>query len=189
MGVNQAEVLKTATLAFPEPIVEPTPQPVVVFEDDFNAELIHRDVAPFGTSVRTGNDLANWTITGEVDVVGLDTNNLSFADNFQGNGTYLDMAGFVNGTIDSGPLILSAGTYRLSFKMGNMGGAGNTLEVSGLFSETFSPTATSVLTQITRTSVVSTATTANLVFAEIGPNDASGSALDDVKLEFLHSGG
>ena len=181
---NQAVVIKTGTAAAN---VEPTPEPVVVFQDDFNAELILRNVAPLNTSLRSGNDLANWTITaGNVDMVGLDTNNVPFADNFPGNGTYLDMGGSVNGTIDSGPLSLSAGTYQLSFKIGNMGGLGNTLNVSlGLFSEPLSPTATSVLTQINRTIVVSTATTANLVFAEIGPDGPSGSALDDVVLEFL----
>ena len=158
----------------------------VVFQDDFNAELILRIVPPLGTSLRSGTDLANWTITaGNVDVVGLDTNSVSFADNFPGNGTYLDMGGTVNGTIDSGPISLSAGTYQLSFKIGNMGGPGNTLNVSlgGLYSESFSPTATSVLTQINRIIVVSTGTTASLVFAEIGQfNDPSGSALDDVLL-------
>ena len=152
-----------------------------VFSDTFDSE----DLAANCTS------LANWTVTaGNVDVIGPGS-----ADFYPGNGNYLDLEGCANGTIQSPSLSLSGGTYQLSFEIGHPNSAlGNTLLVSvgSLFGQSF--TAPTALTLTTVSFGVLTSTTESLVFQEIGPlfndiRDCSGSALDDVKLEFLHSGG
>ena len=143
----------------------------VVFQDDFEAETLGAQT------------LTNWTVTpaGGIDVIGP-----GFADMYPGNGLYVDMAGCTNGTITSPSLTLPAGTYQLSFEMGfDFQGStfNNALLVSlGSFSQSFP--APLQLTLTTVTILVPTATTANLVFQETGPNDCGGTSLDDVLLIF-----
>ena len=77
----------------------------LVFQDDFEAETLRTQ------------SLTNWTVTPATN--GIDVIGPGFADEYPGNGLYLDMAGCTNGTITSPPLTLAAGTYQLSFEIGN----------------------------------------------------------------------
>lgn len=148
---------------------------VVVFQDTFDGE-------PLAGNSTT---LTNWTVTaGNVDVIGP-----GFADIYPGNGNYLDMEGCANGTIQSPPLSLTAGTYQLTFEIGknpsgsfgpNVDNNGLQVSLGGLFNQFF--LAPSSLTPISVTIVVPTSTTASLVFQEIGVSNCAGSVLDDVKL-------
>ncbi len=127
--------------------------------------------------------LTYWNATsGTVDVIGL-----NFADIYPGNGNYLDMDGLANGAIRTkNTFSLAPGTYELSFEIGNNpGGTNNQLRATlgSVFDETFP--AQTALTPVVRQFTVSTAVSAALVFAEIGPSDAYGSVLDDVKLVWL----
>ena len=146
----------------------------LVFQDDFEAETL-------GTQ-----SLTKWTVTPTTS--GIDVIGPGFADEYPGNGLYLDMAGCTNGTITSPSLTLAPGTYQLSFEIGNNPAStlsDNALLVSlgGLFNQSF--TAPAVLTLTTKTIVVTTPTTASLVFQETGASNCGGSVLDDVLLILL----
>lgn len=148
----------------------------VLFQDDFESESLAAPVS----------SLANWTITGSVDVIGDDGAGNTNADEYPGNGLYLDMDGTCgNGTITSPSLTLPAGTYQLSFEIGNnpatsLSDNALTVSLGGLFSESF--TAPLALTLKTRTFVSLTSTTESLVFSETGTGNCGGSILDDVLL-------
>ena len=79
-----------------------------VFEDNFDTEPSSYHI----TSLR------NWTVTGNVDVIGPER-----SDYYPNNGNYLDLDGTdpcASSTIQSIPISLSAGTRpRLSFRLGN----------------------------------------------------------------------
>ncbi len=143
-----------------------------LFQDNFDSES-------HGLSKKS---LTNWNVTaGNVDVIGS-----RFYDLYPGNGTYLDMDGTpaANATIETKQLFnLTAGTYQLSFKLGNNTFSGNKLlvQVGSVFSEIFD--ATSTLTSISRSFSVTTPTSVSLLFAEKGPADQGGSILDNVMLE------
>ena len=146
---------------------------VTVFQDTFDSESL----------AGNATTLANWTVTaGNVDVIGP-----TFANLYPGNGNYLDMAGCTNGTMQSRSLNLPPGTYQLSFEIGNNpdGLDNNRLQVTlgALFNQSF--TAPATLTLITKTIVVTTTTTASLVFKETGDFNCGGTVLDDVLLALL----
>ena len=153
---------------------------VTVFHDDFEAETLG------------AQSLTNWTVTpatNGIDVIG-DDGFGTFADEYPGNGLYVDTAGCTNGAIQSPPLKFSPGTYQLSFEIGNNPfnvSDINELQVTlgALFDQPFTVTAPAALTLTTKTIVVTTSTTASLVFQETGTNNCGGSVLEDVLLILL----
>ncbi len=168
--------------------VGPARAETVVFEDTFDAE-------PTGQQI---SSLANWTVTGNVDV---DPLSWGF-DPYPGNGHYIDLDGSnscASSIIETAPIALGPGTYRLSFELGSNtygGGADNALfvQLGSLYTETFDPspedydpgTVQLDLTPVSRLIAVGTATTATLLFQETDPTpDCGGSMLDDVVLAFI----
>ena len=160
----------------------------IIFQDDFEAETL-------GTQ-----SLTNWTVTpatNGIDAIGDDGFGDFFANVHPLNGFYVDMAGCTNGTITSPSLTLPAGTYQLSFKIGN--NPFNAFDINRLqvtlgvgineaFDEAFD--AQAALTLITRTFNVTTSTTASLVFQETGTifndiRDCGGTVIDDVLLTLV----
>ena len=145
-----------------------------IFYDTFDADAY--------TNPNPTMSLINWNITvGNVDVLGP-----AYADYYPGNGRYLDMAGLTNGTIETTALFnLSPGTYELSFEIGDPS-TNSMLQVDlgSVFSESFqgAPAIGSPLALITRQFSVLSATTAKLVFAEVGPDNAGGTVINDVSL-------
>lgn len=162
----------------------------VVFSDTFDSETQGQGVTA----------LTNWTVTGNVDVVGAGS---GVYDGYPGNGTYIDLDGSNTGTtscasstIQSPAIALGPGNYTLSFEFGSNtfgGGQDNGLQVQlgSVFSETFFPspvdskqaTAQLDLTRIARRIKVGAATSASLVFQETDATaDCGGTILDDVLL-------
>ncbi len=125
--------------------------------------------------------LSQWTVDRDsIDLIGT-----GYFDFYPGNGLYLDMDGSTgansNGQITT-LLSFGAGTYTVSFDLGNNpGGGNNSLTVSlGNWTETFFTTGYPALTTITRT--FSTAG-GQLRFSQGGPSDQQGSILDNVSLQ------
>lgn len=146
----------------------------VVFQDNFNSEN-------GGSPVLNLPTLSQWTVDRDsIDLIGT-----GYFDFYPGNGLYLDMDGSTgansNGQITT-LLSFGAGTYTVSFDLGNNpGGGNNSLTVSlGNWTETFFTTGYPALTTITRT--FSTAG-GQLRFSQGGPSDQQGSILDNVSLQ------
>ena len=140
-----------------------------LFEDTFDTE-------PKGLNV---TDLTNWqVITGNVDVIG----DPAFFDLFPGNGTYVDMAGSTNGSLESKTLFeLTPGDYELAFDIAsNLGG--NVLNFSVGSLTNGSMNAPAMFETVTHPFTVNMTTNARILFEEVGPLDAGGSVLDDVRL-------
>ena len=146
-----------------------------IFEDNFDSEN-------FGTSQMGSGVLTNWDITsGQTDIIGF-----GFFDVFpNGDGKYLDMAGSTNGTIETVVVLtLVPGSYELSFDIGLVNGfSGNTLNFSigNLLIDSVSP-GTDTYTNITRNFLVSSTTSENIIFSEVGVDDVSGTILDNILL-------
>lgn len=101
-----------------------------VFKDSFDQEAPALGVT----------QLAHWTITGNVDVIGEG----SPFDLYPGHGRYIDLDGSpcAASTMRSPPIRFTRGSYLLSFRLGSNpygGGLDNELQVElgGLFGETF----------------------------------------------------
>ena len=161
-------------------LISPASAQTVVFQENFNNVPGGNHASP--------SQVGAFTITaGDVDVI------------TQGVGDRaLDMEGCTNGTIQTTtPLSLSPGSYQLSFEIGRNPSASNNkpnndptngLRVT-LGSLIYPPlffSAPFTLTTETVPFVVTTSTTANLVFREIGVQNCAGSILDDVVLT-LHT--
>lgn len=142
-------------------------QAAVLFQDNFDSETLD-----LGKTT-----LANWNVTaGNIDVY----------SPYSGQGNSLDMDGTpaANATIETKQLFdFVAGTYQLSFKIGNNTFTNNSIlvQLGSVFSESFD--ATSTLTSIARSFTITAPTSAKLSFTEKGPADRGGSVLDDVVLE------
>lgn len=155
---------------------------ITIFSDDFNSE------GPVDTFNYTG--FANWTVApGTVDLIGAG----GAYDLFPGNGLYVDLDGStgVAGTMTSIGIGVTPGNYVLSFMLGgNARSAPNdTVNVSvdtGFAAQGYSLASSDPLALQTIPFVVGSATTINLVFANLG-GDNTGAILDNVTLERLES--
>lgn len=160
-----------------------TAQAATVFTDDFNGE--NGSTPVLGTT-----SLSRWNVVdGNVDLIGNGLNGASY-DFYPGHGYYLDLDGTgrsgrgntSNASIET-TQVFGAGSYMVSFLLGNNPGGGssvNPLTVSlGSYSTIlnttgyppFSPVTLSVLT-----------TGGRLSFAQGGSADQQGSIIDNVEV-------
>lgn len=152
----------------------------VIFQDNFDSEA-----GAAGNSSLNYTGFSNWTVTeGTVDVVSTGGWGITCAG---GSGKCVDLDGSTGnaGTFSSNLLLLSAGTYTLSFDIsGNQRGAGNDsllVTLGSFVSESFVLASSNPWTTITRSFTVSGNTSDYLVFNHAG-GDNIGIMLDNVSL-------
>jgi hypothetical protein len=153
----------------------------IIFIDNFNTEA-----GAAGASGLNYNSFTNWTVSGgTVDVVA-NTNGWGITC-AGGNGKCVDLDGSTGnaGILTSSLLLLSAGTYSLSFDIsGNQrrGAADSfTLALGGFLNENFSLSAAAPWQTVTRTFTVSDSSINSIVFNHAG-GDNIGIMLDNVSL-------
>jgi len=140
----------------------------VLLSDNFDSENGGAGALNYG-------GFANWNAT-TVDLIG----NGSF-DFYPGNGLYVDMEHFSNGTLTS-KAIFGVGSYTLSFLLGNNSFSGNSVKVTlADFSQLFPSSQGMPFTL--QNVAFSTSILGPLQFISEGPNDAGGSIVDVIVLE------
>lgn len=181
-GVKLSLVTASITLGVTALIANPVQAATItLLEDTFEAETLG-----LGKT-----DLTNWTTTrGNVDVIGQDASGAQSFNFKPGNGMYLDLGGYLGGTLVSKQIFdFEVGDkIELSFDWLGSNGNGNSanvkFDIGNLYSEIFTTSQTPAT--ITRLIDVSTATSSRLVFEEID-SDRQGLLLDNVSLRVVRS--
>ena len=158
---------------FATPVISGT----VLFSDNFNAEN-------GGVGVLNYTGFANWSVTaGTVDLIGN-----GYFDFYPGQGLYVDLDGSTNSAgLFSSILNLDPGVYELQFALGGSARGQTevvTVNLAGIYNETFTMLSNDPLTNFTRTIIVNAPVTGTLNFYD-NSQDNVGAILDDIKLTMV----
>lgn len=182
-------------------------QAASIFSDNFDSENGGVAFLNYGSPNQNGNgsvgtyntSFANWTVTaGSVDLIGytgasaLNTGGGSDYDFLPGHGLYVDLDGTMGsgpapaGQITSKALLLSAGSYQLSFSLaGSQRGETKDTQiavVTGVASETITLGPTVGFQTYDLDFTLAAAQSVNLQFTDTDTADQFGALLDNVQL-------